>query len=77
MTTRVTVKNEGPDLLMIRYYAEDRQFKAGHQVLAVGESCDITVWNGNLPVMWPLGHVEAATVTDEPKRLFTVPPATW
>lgn len=56
MTTIITVKNEGPDELLIRYYDEAREIKAEKTRLAVGESIEITVWDGHLPVMWPIGH---------------------
>lgn len=74
MTTRVTIKCEGPDRLLIRYYAADRSFKPDHVELAVGESVEVTVHDGNLPVMWPLGH---ATTVSKTNTFFAVPPATW
>lgn len=72
MTTRITVKNEGPDELLIRFYNAERQFKAEKTRLAVGESAEITVWDDNLPVMWPVG---AAIKTDGNGRFYAVPPA--
>ncbi len=74
MTTRVTITNHGPDELLIRCYDEDRKFSAKADRVKVGESHDVTCWNGNLPVLWPIG----AGVTDGGTGwFFAVPPATF
>lgn len=74
MTTRITVKNEGPDCLLVRFYKQDRQFSDEILTLKVGESQDITVWDGHLPVMWPVGADPKAVIGD---TFFRVPPATY
>ena len=74
MTTRITVKNEGPDCLLVRFYKEDRQFADEKIVLNVGESTDITVWDGHLPVMWPTGANSKGAVGN---TFHSVPPATY
>ena len=74
MTTRITVKNEGPDCLLIRFYKEDRQFAEQKKILKVGESVEITVWNGNLPVMWPVGDSYKGADGD---TFYAVPPANY
>ena len=74
MTTRITVKNEGPDCLLIRFYKEDRQFSEQKLILKVGESIEITVWNGNLPVMWPVGDQYKGA---DGNTFYAVPPANY
>lgn len=73
MTTRVTIKNEGPDLLMIRFYNAERQFSSEVITLQVGESHETNIWDDHLPVCWPLGH--GVVQTDGEAHLFAVPPA--
>lgn len=74
MTTHITVKNDGPDELLIRYYNEERQFKPQRTRLQVGESVEITVWNGHLPVIWPIGH---GVVDGGDGWMYAIPPATY
>lgn len=72
MTTHITVKNEGPESLLIRFYNEDRQFSEEQILVPVGDSIEITVWDGHLPVMWPQGNVTKPNTTN---RFSSVPPA--
>ena len=74
MTTVVTIKNEGPDELLIATYKEDRTFSDVETRVAVGESVSVTVWNGNLPVLWPIGH---GVIAGHSGKFFAVPPAHW
>jgi hypothetical protein len=76
MTTRVTIKNEGPDELLIRFYDHDRQFINERVRLPVGESTEVMVWNGKLPVLWPIGHT-AVDAADGSGWFYAVPPATY
>jgi hypothetical protein len=76
MTTVVTIKNEGPDELLIRFYGEDRKFKDERVRVPVGESVQVTTWNGNLPVLWPVGHT-AVDAADGSGWFYAVPPATY
>lgn len=74
MTTRITVKNEGPDCLLIRYYNQERQFTETKSILKVGESVEITVWDGNVPVMWPVDDAYAGV---DGNKFYATPPATY
>ncbi len=74
MTTRITVKNEGPDKLLVRYYNRERQFIETKTIVPVGASIDITVWDGNLPVMWPVGDDYQGA---DGNKFCAVPPATY
>lgn len=72
MTTRVKITNEGPENAGVWYYDQDRKFKSHKDVLKVGESISIDIWNGHLPVLLPLGH--AKEITDS-NKFYAVPPA--
>lgn len=72
MTTNVTVTNNGPDLLRVIYYDEERAFKKICDLVQVGESKTIAIWNGNVPVFQSIGHNETMSETNE---FYSVPPA--
>lgn len=73
MTTVVTVTNEGPDRLVISYYATNRQFKEEQTVLKPGESTQITVWDGHVPVLQAVRNHHGS---DGNPKFYAIPPAT-
>jgi hypothetical protein len=77
MTTRIKITNEGPEMAVVRYYGEDRNFKPEEVRLRPTESLDVTVWDGNIPVVWaePLDVIKP--VGDAELKFMTVPPATY
>lgn len=74
MTTKITVKNEGPDCLLIRFYNEDRLFSPEKHILKVGDSQEITVWDGHIPVMWPVDDNYKGA---DGNKFYAVPPAVY
>jgi hypothetical protein len=78
MTTRITIKNEGPDLLEIWFYKKDRTFSDEKVTLQVGESHETNIWDDHLPVCMPRGHTEMRSeLKDGTTRFYAVPPATY
>ena len=78
MTTKVTIKNDGPDLLEIWFYNKDRGFKYEKIILQVGESHETNIWDDHLPVCMPRGHnVIRSSSKDGKTHLFAIPPATY
>ena len=73
MTTRIKITNEGPENAGVWYYDEQRQFKQHKDVLKPGESIEIHIWNGHLPVVLPLGNA----TNNGPAKTYAVPPATY
>lgn len=73
MTTRINITNVGPENAAVWYYDEHRQFKAHKDVLKAGQSMEVDIWNGHLPVLFPLGR---QTEVIECTRFFRCPPAT-
>lgn len=75
MTTRIKITNVGPENAWVWYYNEERHFKPHKDVLLVGQSIELDVWDGHLPVVLPLRGVERDT--EGAARFFRVPPATY
>lgn len=76
MTTRIKITNEGPESASIWAYKEDRTFHKLGRLLKVGESLEVDVWNGYLPVVMPAGPTNTEEdLNGGPKRFFSVPPA--
>lgn len=71
MTTRIQIKNLGPENAAVWYYDETRQFKPHKDLLLQGESIEMDIWNGHLPVMMAMGHMKAINSTG---KFFAVPP---
>lgn len=73
MTTIVTIKNDGPEYAELTFYNEARGFKEEKVVLSPGESHQVTVWDGHIPVITAHKHKPAI----EPRQFFAIPPATY
>lgn len=71
MTTIVTIKNEGPELVELSFYNVERSFKEERVWLAPGETHQVTVWDGHIPVVTAHRHRPST----EPKQFFAIPPA--
>ena len=74
MTTRIKITNEGPENASIWYYDQERKFKEHKDHLAPGQSIEINIWDGNLPILLPMGR-SSAEVMNTSGRFFRVPPA--
>jgi len=72
MTTRIKITNEGPENAAVWYYGQDRVFAEHKDVVLVGQSIEIDVWDGHLPVLLPIG---AAKTASNSGRFYSVPPA--
>lgn len=78
MTTQITITNDGPENLLVRYYNKERQFKDAQHILTPGDSIPVTVWDDNIPVTWCIGKTNVIPKpTGEPLRFFRAPPATY
>lgn len=75
MTTRITITNKGPEYAQVTYYNQDRAFKPYKDVLAPGQSIEVDVWDGHLPVVLPSVPPSVGVIYDGDK-LYSVPPAT-
>lgn len=69
MTTRIRITNEGPENAKVAYYGEDRQFKEQTDILQPGESIEMNVWDGHIPVV-------TADLKLKGNKFYAVPPAT-
>ena len=76
MTTRIKIINEGPENAAIWYYDQNRIFKEHKDHLIPGQSLEIYIWDGHLPVVLPLGHVPKPLMNNSGK-FFSVPPACY
>jgi|GEM_PF-6081901 len=76
MTTSVTIRNDGPECLTIRFYNAKRKFS--DEVIEIDplESVTFNVWNDHIPVAWAAGSPHAVRAGTDPK-FFSVPPATY
>lgn len=75
MTTRITITNKGPECAQVTYYNQDRAFKTHRDVLSPGQSIEVDVWDGCLPVVLPAAPPSTGVIYDGDK-LYSVPPAT-
>lgn len=76
MTTRIKITNEGPENAVVWYYNAERVFKQQKDPLVVGQSIEMDIWDGHLPVMLPMGHVKPENM-DNSGRFYAIPPATY
>lgn len=76
MTTRILITNQGPENAAVWYYNKDRTFKEQRDHLTPGQSIEIDVWDGHLPVLLPMGHVPKEN-TNITRKFYGVPPATY
>lgn len=76
MTTRIKITNEGPENASVWYYNEARLFKEHKDHLTPGQSIEIDIWDGHLPVLLPMGHVPAEN-TNNSGKFYAVPPANY
>jgi hypothetical protein len=74
MTTRIKITNEGPENAGVWYYDRDRKFKEHADHLKPGESIEMDVWDGHLPLVLPLGHVQDGHHNTS-CSFYSVPPA--
>lgn len=77
MTTRIEITNKGPENAVVWYYNEQRLFTKERTHLAPGESVEIDVWDGKLPVVLPTGHVPKDAPDAAGGHFYSVPPATY
>ena len=75
MTTRIKITNVGPEHAMIWYYNAARTFELHKDLLKVGDTREIEVWDGHLPVVLPARN--ATVVVDGEVSLMSVPPASY
>lgn len=75
MTTRIKITNEGPENAKVWYYDQARVFKEHKDCLAPGQSIEIDIWDGHLPVVLPWPHELSAGVIQDGGKLYSVPPA--
>jgi hypothetical protein len=73
MTTRIKIINVGPESAVIWYYNAARHFEPHKDLLKVGDSKEIDVWDGHLPVVLPAGQATVATAGEV--RFMSVPRA--
>jgi len=72
MTTIVKISNEGPDYAQVTFYNKERCFKSESIVLSPGETHQVTVHDGNIPVI----VANKYKPSDKPRQFFGIPPAT-
>ena len=75
MTTRIKITNDGPEYAEVRYYNQGRTFKSHNDLLAPGQSIEMDVWDGHLPVVMPSRPPSTKPIYDGDK-LYSVPTAT-
>ncbi len=75
MTTRMKITNQGPENAAIWYYGSDRMFKEQKDHLTPGQSVEVDIWDGHLPVLLPMGHTPPGV--GESGKFFRCPPATY
>ena len=76
MTTRLLITNHGPENAAVWYYNQDRTFQERKDHLKPGQSIEIDIWDGCLPVFLPMGHVPKELMGTSGK-FYSVPPATY
>ena len=74
MTTRIKITNQGPENAAVWYYDEKRAFKQHADHLKAGESIEIDIWNGHLPLLIPIGYVSERNHNTN-LQFYSVPPA--
>lgn len=74
MTTRIIITNVGPENAAVWYYNTDRTFEQHKDHLTPGQSIEIDVWDGHLPVVLAMGHVRKENM-DSTGKFYSVPPA--
>ena len=76
MTTQIRITNEGPENAAILYYNQARIFIQHKDLLKPGDFIIVSVWDGNLPVVLPMGNAEKIdSFPKSPMEFFRSPPA--